>query len=118
MRLEQDPGQVGFEIAEDFDVQLPPLGLKQIQHAFDLLVETARMQVEIPQPRKAEEIVEQVLQPRDLLLNQIDFGQSPPALWLCAAARSSASRSMFMRMTDSGFLISCAKDPASSANSL
>ena len=70
-------GKIRFEIADDLDVQLPSLGLEQIQHALDLIVQAARMQVQIPQPGKAEEIVQQILQPRDLLLNQFDLGQSP-----------------------------------------
>ena len=93
-------------------------GLEQIQHSLDLFVQAARMQVQIPQPGKAEEIVEQVLQPRDLLLDEFHLAQARRSALALRFAKSSASRSMFMRITDSGFLISCASEPASSASSL
>jgi hypothetical protein len=83
-----------------------------------LLVEAPQVQVELVDLVEPQKVVEQVLQPRALAADHFDLGQGPAIARRLRIGKILAQRSMFIRMTDSGFLISCASEPAKAASSL
>jgi hypothetical protein len=61
---------------------------------------------QVAQPRELQEVPQQVLQPGALFLNRLDLGQRTPLLGRVGTGEILGQQSMFMLITDSGFLIS------------
>jgi len=73
--VQLDAGQSRIEEADEFDVGLFRLRLKEREHPVHHLVQTARRQFQIAEAGELEEVAEQVFQAGTLFLDRFDLGQ-------------------------------------------
>ena len=108
-------GQVAGEVVDDLDAGLRRLGAEEVEHLRDLRRSgRSARRFSRADLGEVQEVVQQVLQPLALPLDHLrPCASARRSRGDSASAKSSASSSMFRRIVESGFLISCASPPAS-----